>query len=1568
MASYPSASDAPSRPGIGHRSKTIGTNIPPPVSRPRRDTLAGGFTVESDRGRDQTKPRQGELGLFPRQSLLPKPRVLDNTPVTAMSARSNSSTTTFGFRRPPAKVSVPEEHQLRTKSSRNVLRRKPSTIGQQVATTQPPMPQLQSEASSSWPLLSSDEFGSTQSLTRPSEEFDDNREPTIPFLENSPQIIPELDRYRFPVEPRPPTNNRSFFDVPHKLATHDLPPPTPLNSALSGHSRYSGYSGNSGYSASPSTRFSESPGPGPYSRDTTPTSMSSQSPGVVAPLRTAPRLRQQSPIHTRPPVTRRRMGSTSEDREVEVLDAQGLPSLRESLTSSSSNSTVKGGDKGDRKEKEIEKAKKKKKRLSPLPPSPPPRKSSQKFKKSPGSDEGSPSKPSKSPARPVMNTSVTSPLSQSSVKSPLSQRSVISPSSAVSAPPRRPSRDGTPDLQAQLEEPIAIVQSNLTTIPFSSDKRSSASALPRSATQSPQVGGNGRPSMQSRLPSRSNAPSPSQQIQREATPAPAGLGIIPDLRPVASNQRPGLRTPSPTIATPKPRFGLFSRRAKTAPLEAAATEKKEKPPRKGPMAGTGHEGYGRYALRGRSSTIGSRERSQSNASSDSLNSRTADPFLLERMSPVIIAGGGEILENYNSSFELTRTDSDQSLPITRPSMESKGSGSQMSYRSNINKEAARTTLWPSALPRNAMASGSSTSLASKGTFVSDSSDNDSYRPKRSLAARRSLLRLKSNDSDELNLPMPIRIPGANESSGMSSKDTSYASDGTSRSFLGKKTSPAPKKLMKRPKSPRKWNFFQRSQTSKAQPDTTAPIVVSATTKQIAYYEMVNSSEQEGESPDIEDILREVAAATLARSEVEQNKLVEIIRSPPAMEEVIARASPDIGPVQHEEVNAPFAMTPQPTTPIMDQSSTALEVAPERPHGRPSRLAQVGRIPRVVTARPEQSSPMSFSRPFARISMMKEPPMAIIDPQSIAVGPSPNRSPSPEQVEEPESMARQETGNQDKTYDHERPFLVISPRKDSKTSTSSSSGAMSFVGTTAVIPKPDDALEEDEIWDEYDDLIGDEDGDKVPPSATSSRGVPFQYESFETRKRRKSKRVTKEWPVIDSAAVIPKVETTTLLASSGVPSHQDLGTTIRNALGDHSPTTPMSFSDFISGYGDRNSTVRGSGDYRQISSYHVQRDSRPISGHSKSASMSEKISGDLRLGAIAEQVHESPLAQVNLRVGSMTVSKWLTFGHVLFSPARDEIMHPEDTRHHSILVIDGLGNGKTPGFRDSKLPANSSKDDWSFYAAETYPEATFYNLSPSAPRPSNSRMSISTVPLPAPPPNHRQIQHNSLSAKLPFTPSTFTIVVLRFPPASPETLIRHLVSESKRVLKPAGYLEMSILDLDMMNMGNRTRRAVREMKIKISTTNPDISLASASDTVLRLVGKKGFGDIKSCMVGVPVASMVSSAAGTTASGQASIFGASNTSAAPSQEDISLAELMRDPSAASDEGITKMVAKVGRWWYSKCYESVIPEVEGTRSSVFGNEKVLDECEKWGTSFKLLVCYAQKPAAVRRRTASV
>ncbi|KAK6855835.1 hypothetical protein PG995_007986 [Apiospora arundinis] len=380
-------------------------------------------------------------------------------------------------------------------------------------------------------------------------------------------IYPELDRYR---GIRVPVDGPAG-DILFRLATHDLPPPTPLFSGTSSHSQLSSFSG------SPSTRFSESPGTGPYSRDTTPTSMSSASPGLVAPYRNVtPRLRHASPAETRPPVSHRRAGSASMDKTATGIEAQGLAAVRETLTSSSSNSTVRAVDDKEDKLRRL---------LPPAPPysNPPPRQSPQKLRKV--------RDPVVSPSRQVPDKKQPVMRSPSPAKSPLvsreGQRTLVA-SPPRGPPPARPSREGTPDLAAQFGGPLPVIQSNLSTANVNERRQSaqlSSSSLPRSATPSDRPVGVKSPA------------------SREPTPAPRSASSTGFLPPTADSAKPS-RTPSPGVSAFRSRFGLFGRRTKTE-TSVPQIDKKDKPARKGPAAGTGHEGYGRLGhMRRRSSNTG----------------------------------------------------------------------------------------------------------------------------------------------------------------------------------------------------------------------------------------------------------------------------------------------------------------------------------------------------------------------------------------------------------------------------------------------------------------------------------------------------------------------------------------------------------------------------------------------------------------------------------------------------------------------------------------------------------------------------------------------------------------------------------------------------------------------------------------------------------------------------------------------------------------------------------------------------------------------------------------------------
>ena len=1361
-------------------------------------------------------------------------------------------------------------------------------------------------------------------------------------MEQSVTIYPELDRYR---DIRPPTHTKaSSYEIPYRLATHDLPPPTPLFSGTS--SQISGFSG------SPSTRFSASPGPGPYSRDTTPTSMSSQSPGLVAPKRipaSVARMRQLDHPQTRPPVCRRRAGSIPNEADSVSADGpQGLASVRESLTSSSSNSTVR-----DVERKEPRKETKKQKRLSPLPPSPPPRKSSQKFKKNRDEHE-SPSKPiSGTSAQPAMTTP--SPAKAASSSRPRATHTANPSVSGKATAPVRPSRDGTPDLQSQLGLPMPVIHSNLS-MPLSSDKRKSGLMAPAPIN---------RPVITSSVPDRTNQQS-RLPIGREATPAPRPA--VPREGIPVSRPEPGrtTRTPSPSVVTFKTRFPLFGRRPKALP-EVPQPEKNDKTTRKGPAAGTGHEGYGRLGhIRRKSSSVTNSARAipgtMSSQESLNKNNPSYDQFFIDRMAPVVIAGG-EVIENRNTSSELSRTESNQSLNFRRPSVESRNS-SQVSLAS---RDAPRNTLWPSPFPRGAIAASS---LGSR--RPSESSEAEAPVMQSSLALRRSMQRLQSGETEEPRVPKPIVTRADVVSPSMTSLDTSIMTDDsgldhpTETTRVGKQLASlsGPKRLIKRARSPRKWNIFGRSQNQPATEEktpntsqTVAATVKVVQAKPVAFYTLMDSSEQdETDTPDLEEVLREARNAVDLTSETDTPREAPTVTAQdpaPNMKLMEDDSQPQQPwrpePTGYFDYTGP-SISLDPFTPAPLPVFASDVQLPSQGSGRPSRLPQVGRIPKVVSARAEQISPKSFSRPFHRLSF-QAPPMQIDlhNAAFVAKGPSPPRPSSPvdtgraKKSESGISASPLIGALSDERASVANPsgyeFLSFSPRKNSQcttTTASSSSGGFTYADATAVVPLPNAPLAEDEIWDEYNDLLG-EDTLKVPSSAGLTAGESSNLASHisevaqQVQPPLESPTFNQYLPSsMDQAATATRVPITSSIYST------DTIEQVQQSLESDPASAVTLFEQTSADEGDEKmpfgrQTAKHTGHGLQ---------QKPLFGR--------QVRRSYASGSSQASEDNSPLAQVNLRVGSMTVSKWLTFGHVLFSPVRDELISEEGSlKRPSILVIDGLGN-----------------DDWSFYAAETYPEATFFNLSPRAPV-SDDRRNSSGFPLS--PPNHHQVQYLSHAKKFPFGAQSFTAVVYRFPAAAPESHYRNIMAEARRVLKPGGFIELSILDVDLNNMGNRGRRTIRRLKERIHARAPDVSLGSASDLMLRFLGRKGFVDIKSCRVGVPIGNVITRSSGSEGGNggrRGSQLGVA-TMNKPKKDERSLPEMMNDESPVADESITKMVAKVGRWWYSRCYESA---ATGTHDSthmpgLWSDKSLLTECEEWGTSLKLMVCYARAPDGIFR-----
>ncbi|KAJ5499290.1 hypothetical protein N7453_008341 [Penicillium expansum] len=1426
-----------------------------------------------------------------RLSMLPRPSIGSTTsPTTPVSASSQNSTQPI-----PSSLSSPEintpslfvagQQLPPPKLARNVLRRRAPTIGKHVEQSHSDKLSLVIPQESH-SLVMNNVSGHGNSSSSLSEQSASSYKPN---RKNESNVTVNSVRSRFngPVE---------LASLRTTVDTQNLPaPPAPFFLA-----------------SSPSTRYSESPSI--WSRGSTPTSLSSYSPGITK----IGRLRQPSPSQTRLPVFSPPPAHASPQQEKPELKTQKRalptkPSVSSSIAAdksqrappSKSPSTVPGG-----------------------PPfSPPPRKSSVNFS------------PSKSSEIDVEQARREVEEAERSLFDP--RRAVeCSPSRNAETPqtPPRPSRDGTHRLDL---ETSPIVQSNLRYLRTTGHTR--------------------RESIEKILATQQQHPTPNQAAAAsidslqsktisQVSSQDGGSPILSKKTPRTSTKETPKEKPEPKQIPTQKRFGLFTKKSK--PDMSENVTEQARTTRKGPAAGTGHEGYGKYGQRGRkasgSGSSGTRTRSTSTTrsavSKGSQSSRPEldiDDFLMSRLEPVIINGGGL------DGASLSRTQSEQSF-------------SSISVASTSN------------LPRQTLLSystGQSTeSLAtSTGTFgeTITPSYSNSTKPIGSKSPG-----YQSNATDrpiasKSRMPVPRgKRHGVFANPQAAVTNTSIHSHEPSNTTVHQ-----PKRAQKSPEKPTKpeqvekqqakkgktsmWNFFQKNRANE-QTSSTPPTTSSQTTKLHAA---------------ISPVLNTRSVAHYALVDADSDELDEIINniedSPPTEEETIfhpvevprglsiRKRKPSILLPSPPKIHGEFENDdrPSPRTAMFNRNLMApeLEMSPEQ---RP-RLASVGRIPQVISRRDRHHHPamQSFSRPFSVVESPSltvpttgssyEPPLVANVPLDLGTGPSESSNWgdgfNPTFSASEETSALEFLAGPFSTYE----FLQFPPKKGS--TSSDSSGALAAV--TAVAPIPGSPPTEDEVWNEYDDLIDhvlSPDEPKPEEAEKTEEEDRFELATMASRALQDE---------LNNSNHPQPVRGGNSVRSSGSSVHLRRSQIVSALQSSTAPSSQPSYSDLVAGY-------RGSNEEK------TQQAANPTEQPSSADQRREQQSTFLNsLAAVP-----SPETKVPPRTRSRIFgARWLSFGRVLFSPAHNHVKAGGQGR---ILVIDGLGN-----------------DDWSFYCSLTYPDAEVYSL--------GGRPISAAPPHPAawqPPTNHHTVYHAGLDNPLPFPKDYFTVAVLRFPTVCSETVQCNIIQECRRVLRTGGYLEMSLLDRDMVNMGPHTRKAIRQLKEMTCLSDSSLSLKPTSDSVQRELGAQGFDSLRRCMVRIPVAGMVlrssdssssaHSISTTTPSTAFSLPTISVTTAGGSQStgtaskfpsndaNISLGDLLSDPSPspANDESIAKIVARVGRWWYSKCYEDPIFSTGNTDPSIWNDRKVLRECQKRGTGFRMFIAYAQKPSEVLRRTASV
>lgn len=936
-------------------------------------------------------------------------------------------------------------------------------------------------------------------------------------------------------------------------------------------------------------------------------------------------------------------------------------------------------------------------------------------------------------------------------------------SSSRLVPPRRPSRDGIDGLGLSLDTPV--VRSNLSHI-----TRVSSRGSVESGVESPPLSPRRTFGFAHRTSSR-------QSNRSQTYPATPGTPVErSDMGTPLSRKDSPMVGPSPDTLR-SPRTNILSNLHAKSSTPPIASER----PKKGPSAGTGHEGYGKFGFRGRGSSIfGRTARSSSKDSSTSHSGFSflgrkksmaddsedgLDQFLEERREPIILRGNG------NGS------QSDEQEATGRPEP---GHSDGVKHRADL---PATSTVAPIGSSRKPPLSELGDE-GKEGHWLNSPRSKLMQRFKTKITSQS-----PNNELRKRQTPNPLHFGSIDQATNLDLTDIEKLLSGDNRSSQSSKSSDVDTK------------------------NTSLPVPYGRRHEGLLPSPL--------ETPSLK-------RTSLSSPVLLQAKTITQVQAPQLVE--ISKAS----------------------------DTSFKENIPK------GRLRSVGRIPQVVRAG------------------------QALQEQSLQDGVSDRKCSSRD-----DSARSQAASIPDGTQE----FIAFPPRKDSELSYTSSSGLESPLITRTSF------VGEDEVWNEYDNLLDEISPPKVRASTTSSFGAPFQYGDMIDRK------------------VTARNEENTPRSTS----NPEAGNRVSN-LDTSRPSTTFSISDYLIDQ-DANSEAPLS--------------PRMTASSSVTPALPSPRSQQKSISRRQERLVDNS-ASAELRFAALMTSKWLSFGRLLFSPAHEEAMTGDHTR---VLIVDGLGK------------------EWSYNCALTYPKCQFYNLGPE---PNSSSWETLS--------NYHHVTHPSIATPFPFPNNYFSAVVFRFPIADADDAYQTCFNEIKRTLRPSGYLEISVLDLDLVNMGPAARKTIRDLKIRMHQQDSQVSLWNHGDAFSTLLGKREFENLRKCVVGIPVAGRIRRSHDSSSSSSGSQR--KRVSEQPEPEYLRFTEWMRSSGnknneederyeRRNDEDITKTVAKIGRWWYSSCYPD---PGQSTTTALWDTPGLLRECERQRTSFRLLFCYAQKPVCVKRRTASV